>query len=76
MKHTLIEPVAFLVARSSRLYMERHGMTVDTFLAIDEEKDILGFIKAGYEALHLTGDEGVLDEIDSLCSLNVQHTIK
>jgi len=64
-KTTLIDPVAFLIAHSSRLYMERHGMTTEAFLALDAEKDILGFLKDGYEPFHLTGDEGILDEIDA-----------
>jgi hypothetical protein len=63
--HSLIPPVAFLMARASRLYMARHGLTDEEFLELDEKKDILGFIKDAYEALHLTGDEGILDEIDA-----------
>jgi len=45
--------------------MERHGMTIEAFLALDAEKDILGFLKEGYESFHLTGDEGILDEVDA-----------
>ena len=62
---TLIDPVAFLISHTIRLFMKRHGMTVEAFLALDAQKDILGFLKAGYEPFHLTGDEGILDEIDT-----------
>ena len=64
-KTTQIDPIAFLISHTLRLFMKRHRMTVEEFLALDAEKDILGFLKAGYEPFHLTGDEGVLDEIDT-----------
>jgi hypothetical protein len=60
-----IDPVAYLIARISRLFMERHGMTSEAFLALDANKDILGFLKTGYELFCSTGDEGILDEVDA-----------
>ena len=60
----LINPVAFLQISISRLFMERHGLSPDEFLALDEKKDILGFLRLGYEPFHLTGNEGVLEELD------------
>jgi len=27
--------------------------------------DIIGFLRIGYEPFHLTGDEGVLEELDA-----------
>lgn len=63
-RHTLIDPVAFLQIHISRLFMERHNLLPDAFLALDEQKDILGFLRMGYEPFHLTGDEGVLEELD------------
>jgi len=62
---TLIDPVAFLQAHISRLYMERHGLTPDEFLSLNAKRDILGFLRLGYEPFHLTGDEGILDELDA-----------
>ena len=65
MKHnTLIDPVAFLQISISRLFMERHNLSPTEFLALNERKDILGFLRLGYEPFHLTGDEGILDELD------------
>jgi len=61
---TLINPVSFLQAHISRLFMERHGLSPKDFLALDEKKDILGFLRLGYEPFHLTGDEGVLESLD------------
>jgi len=66
MKHnTLINPVAFLQISISRLFMERHNLSPSEFLALDAKKDILGFLRLGYEPFHLTGDEGILEELDS-----------
>ena len=62
---TLVDPVAFLQAHISRMFMERHGLTPEAFLFLDERKDILGFLRLGYEPFHLTGDEGVLEELDA-----------
>jgi hypothetical protein len=45
--------------------MKRHGLTPDAFLSLDAEKDILGFLRLGYEPFHLTGDEGILEELDA-----------
>lgn len=64
MKAKLLNPVVFLQADISRKFMERHNLTPDAFVKLDEEKHILDFIREGYEALHLTGDDGILEEID------------
>ena len=61
----LIDPVIFLQIHISRLFMERHELNATDFLALDERKDILGFLRLGYEPFHLTGDEGILDELDA-----------
>ena len=62
---TLINPVAFLQIHISRLFMQRHKLSTEDFLALDAQKDILGFLRLGYEPFHLTGDEGILEELDS-----------
>lgn len=65
MRKKLIDPVAFLQSHFSRLFMERHNLTPNEFLALDRKKDIIGFLRLGYEPFHLTGDEGVLEELDN-----------
>ena len=45
--------------------MERHNLTPEQFLVLNKEKDILGFLHDSYEPFHLTGDDGVLEELDS-----------
>ena len=64
-RRTLIDPIAFLQIHISRLFMERHEMDPEAFLALDAQKDILGFLRLGYEPFHLTGDDGVLEELDA-----------
>ena len=60
----IIDPVVFLQAHFSRLFMERYNLTPQEFLALNERKDIIKFLRMGYESFHLTGDEGVLEELD------------
>ena len=61
----MICPIAYLQAHFVRLFMERHKMSVNDFLHLNKEKDILGFLRIGYEPFHLTGDDGVLEEMDA-----------
>jgi hypothetical protein len=61
----MIDPITFLQVHISRLFMERHNLSPESFLAIDKQKDILGFLRLGYEPFHLIGDEGILEELDA-----------
>jgi hypothetical protein len=47
------------------MFMERHKLTPQEFLKLNEKKDILEFLQISYEPFHLTGDEGVLEELDN-----------
>ena len=69
-RSTLIDPVAFLQIHVSRLFMERHSLSPEDFLILNERKDILGFLRLGYEPFHLTGDEGILEELDAYVNGN------
>jgi hypothetical protein len=60
----IVDPVVFLQAHFSILFMERHKLLPQEFLKLKQKKDILGFLRLGYEPFHLTGDEGVLEELD------------
>ena len=61
----IIDPATFLQAHFARAFMSRHNLCPKEFLALDSEKDILGFLRDGYEPFHLTGDEGVMEELDN-----------
>jgi len=63
-KNKVVCSVAYLQAHFARLFMERHGLSAKDFLDLNRKKDILGFLRLGYEPFHLTGDEGVLEELD------------
>ena len=63
-RQRIVCPVAFLVAHYARLFMERHNLCAKEFLELNKKTDILGFLELGYESFHLTGEDGVLDEID------------
>jgi hypothetical protein len=39
-------------------------MSVDEFIELDRKTDILHFIANAYEPFHLTGDPGILEEVD------------
>ena len=63
-RNTLINPVTFLQVHISRLFMERHNLSPQNFLILNKQKNILKFLRMGYEPFHLTGDDGILDELD------------
>jgi len=60
----IVDPVVFLQAHFCILFMERHKMLPHEFLELLKKKDIIKFLRLGYETFHLTGDEGVLEELD------------
>ena len=56
--------VAYFLIGIARKYMRRHSITPLQFVQRDKQYHILHLLEIGYESFHLTGDEGVLDEID------------
>jgi hypothetical protein len=58
--------VAYFQIGIARKYMRRHNMTPLQFVEHDRQFNILHFLEIGYEPFHLTGDEGVLDELDEI----------
>jgi hypothetical protein len=61
------DPVLFMQAQMSRLFRKRHNMSIDDFNKLERKTGLLDFIEIGYEPFHLTGEEGVLDELDDFC---------
>jgi hypothetical protein len=61
------DPVLFMQTQISRLYRQRHGIGIREFNDLNRKVNILGFIEIGYEPLHLTDEEGILDEVDDYC---------
>ena len=58
--------VAYYQVGIARKYMRRHNLTPLQFVEMDKLYHILHFLEIGYEPFHLTGDEGVLDELDGI----------
>jgi hypothetical protein len=73
MERDLIRSVLYLQASIAKLYMKKHGVSVKEFLEIDKKFDILGFLKIGYEPFHLTGDMGVLNEVEEYIAMRRQN---
>jgi hypothetical protein len=63
-----IDPVAVMQTQIAGLYRKRHNLSIQEFNDLDRKADILGFIEIGYEPFHLTGEEGILDEVDKYCA--------
>ena len=61
-----LDNTLYLQVRLAHKYMKRHNLTIELFRQQDRDFDILGFLEEGFEPYHLTGDEGVLDEIDTI----------
>jgi len=58
--------IAYYQIGIARKYMNRHNLTPLQFVERDKQYHILHFLEIGYESFHLTGDEGVLDELDAI----------
>ena len=56
--------VLYMQIRVANLYRKAHDMTIDDFLKLDRQIDLLQFVADAYEPFHLTGDLGILDEVD------------
>jgi hypothetical protein len=59
----------YLQVQISNLYIRKHGITPQEFVKLDDECDVLGFLLDGYEPFHLTGEEGVLRELEDYIAL-------
>ena len=57
----------FLIAHQ---YMRKHNLTPEQFLELDERSDLLGFLEDGYEPFHLTGVDGIMDEVERYIGAN------
>jgi hypothetical protein len=58
--------IAYFQAGIAMQYMRRHGLTPLQFVEMDKKYKLLHLLEIGYEPFHLTGDEGVLDELDEI----------
>jgi hypothetical protein len=62
-------PKTFFQVQIANLFIRKHGITPREFVKIDDECDVLGFLLDGYEPFHITGEQGVLREVEEYISL-------
>jgi hypothetical protein len=65
----MLNPETYLQVQIANLYIRKHGITPQEFVKIDDECDVLGFLLDGYEPFHLTGEQGVLREVEEYIAL-------
>jgi len=46
------------------------------FIKLDRDYGILRFIEIGYEPFHLTGTQGVIEEIDEYIRIQREHVMR
>jgi hypothetical protein len=59
------EHILYMQIRVANLYRKAHNLSVAEFLKLDRETDLLSFVADAYEPFHLTGDPGILEEVDA-----------
>ena len=59
-----LNQVAHLQTEVAHAYMRKRNIKPAEFIDLDLNFGILRFIEEGYEPFHLTGTEGVIDEVD------------
>ena len=60
-----LNQILYLQISIARLLMERKKMSLAKFLELDKKYGILKFLEIGYEPFHLTGPEGIIDEVEN-----------
>ncbi|GHV50838.1 hypothetical protein FACS1894216_03740 [Synergistales bacterium] len=65
----MLDQETYLQVLISNLYIRKHGITPQEFVRIDDKRDVLGFLRDGYEPFHLTGEQGVLREAEDYIAL-------
>jgi len=61
----MLNQVAHLQTEVVHAYMRRHNMKPAEFVRLDRDYNILHFIEIGYEVFHLTGTDGIIDEVEN-----------
>jgi len=64
-----LNPVAHLQTEVAHAYMREKKLTPDDFVNLDLQYGILRFIEIGYGPFHLTGTQGIIDEIEDYIKL-------
>ena len=68
-----LNQVAHLQTEVAHAYMRRCNLRPADFVELDKQFGILHFIAEGYEPFHLTGTEGIINEIDEYIHLQCKN---
>lgn len=68
-----LNQVTHLQTEIAHAYMRRHNLKPADFVDLDRKYGILSFIETGYEPFHLTGTQGVIDEIEDYVRMQQEH---
>jgi hypothetical protein len=56
--------ILYMQIRVANLYCKAHNLSIGDFLTLEQKTGLLPFIADAYEPFHLTGDLGILEEVD------------
>ncbi len=68
-----LNQVVHLQTEIAHAYMRKHNLKPADFVDLDHKYGILRFLEDGYEPFHLTGTEGVIDEVEEFIRLQQEH---
>lgn len=68
-----LNQVAHLQTEIAHAYMRKGNLSPSDFVELDHKYGILRFIEDGYEPFHLTGTEGVIDEVEDYIRIQREH---
>ena len=66
-----LNQIAHLQTEVIHAYMRRRNLKPAEFVDLDNKYGILRFIENGYEPFHLTGVQGVIDEVEDYIRIQV-----
>ena len=61
---TLSERESFLMVKMFFYLTKRWSISTEQFLELDEQYGIMRLLRIGYEAYHLTGEEGIAEDVE------------
>ena len=68
-----LNQLAHLQTEVAHAYMRGHNLQPAEFIELDRKYGILRFIENGYEPFHLTGTQGVIDEVEDYIRIQREH---
>lgn len=68
-----LNQVAHLQTEIAHAYMRKSNLSPSDFVDLDYKYGILRFIEDGYEPFHLTGTDGVIDEVEDYVQIQREH---